>query len=198
MRRLLIATRNLHKVQEYRALLAVLPFTLTSLADAAIAEDVEETGETFEANARLKAERYRDLSGLLCLADDSGLEVDALGGEPGVHSRRWAGDGIADAERNRLLLARLSGVPDERRTGRFRCVIAIAEPGLATAVVEGRCEGRMAWAPWGGHGFGYDPLFIVPELGHTLAEVPAETKNQWSHRARAALAARPLLAERAE
>ena len=190
MRPLLIATQNLHKLEEYRALLAGLHFELRSLLDAGIDEDVEETGVTFEDNARLKAERYRDLSGLLTLADDSGLEVDALNREPGVHSRRWAGDEASDDDRNRLLLARLMGIADERRTGRFRCAIALASPDRPTSVVEGTVEGRIAHQPAGPNGFGYDPIFYVPELGRTLGEAPAEIKNSVSHRARAAAAAR--------
>jgi XTP/dITP diphosphohydrolase len=130
---------------------------------------------------------------MLTLADDSGLEVDALGGEPGVHSKRWAGE-VNDEERNRLLLERLAGVPDERRTARYRCVIALAEPGRETATVQGVCEGRIAQEPRGTNGFGYDPLFFVPELNQTFGQVEPEVKNRLSHRGRAARAARPVLA----
>lgn len=192
MRPLLVATQNRHKLEEYRSLLAGLPFELRSLHDAGIDEDVEETGATFEDNARLKAERYRDLTGLLALADDSGIEIDALGGEPGVHSKRWAGD-VSDAERNRLILQRLKDTLDEARTARFRCTIAIAEPGRPTRVVAGTVEGVVACEPRGANGFGYDPIFFVPELGQTLGEVPPEVKNGLSHRARAAADARQLL-----
>lgn len=193
MNSLLIATTSGHKLEEYRALLVGIPFELRSLRDAGIDEDVDETGETFEANARLKAEHYRDLSGLLTLADDSGIEVDALGGEPGVNSRRWAGD-VDDAERNRRLLARLADVPEDQRTARYRCVIALAEPGRDTVFVTGSCEGVIAHEPRGSGGFGYDPLFYVPELGQTLGEAPAEVKNRLSHRGRAARRAREVLA----
>ncbi|MDE3075902.1 MAG: RdgB/HAM1 family non-canonical purine NTP pyrophosphatase [Chloroflexota bacterium] len=193
---LLIATKNPHKVQEYRELLAGLRYTLRSLNDLGIEEDVEEAGDSFEANARLKAERYAELSGLLTLADDSGLEVDALGGEPGVQSRRWAGERVTDAERNQSLLERLQDVPEGRRTARFRCAIAIAEPGRPTLVVEGRCAGSIASEPRGSHGFGYDPVFFVSELGQTLGQAPAAVKNRVSHRARAARAARAALQER--
>ena len=192
MRRLVVATQNLHKLEEYRDLLAGIPFQPCSLADLHIDQDVDETGDTFEANARLKAEAYRDLTGMLCLADDSGIEVDALNREPGVRSHRWAGD-VDDAERNRRLLERIRDVPDERRSGRFRCAIALAEPGRETAVVEGRIEGRIAWEPSGSNGFGYDPLFFVPELGITLGQAAPEVKNRLSHRARAAQAAREIL-----
>jgi len=193
MRKLLVATQNRHKLEEYRSLLAGLPFELLSLHDVGIDEDVEETGGTFEENARLKAERYRELSSLLTLADDSGIEIDALGGEPGVHSRRWAGD-VDDAERNRLTLERLERVPDERRTARYRCVIAIAEPGRETRLVTGTSEGVIAHGPRGNQGFGYDPIFYVPELGQTMGEMAPEVKNGLSHRGRAAHAARELLA----
>jgi XTP/dITP diphosphohydrolase len=189
---LLIATTSPHKLEEYRALLAGIPFQLRSLRDVGIDEDVEETGTTFEANASLKAERYRDLSGLLTLADDSGIEVDALGGQPGIHSRRWAGD-VNDTERNRLLLAKLQGFPEQKRTARYRCVIAIAAPGRQTQLVSGICEGVIAPEPCGSGGFGYDPLFYVPELGQTLGQAPPEVKNSLSHRGRAAQAARELL-----
>jgi XTP/dITP diphosphohydrolase len=192
MRPLLIATQNRHKLEEYRSLLAGLPFEPRSLEELGIGEDVEETGASFEDNARLKAERYRDLSGLPSLADDSGIEIDALGGEPGVHSKRWAGD-VDDEERNRLILERMKDVPEIRRTARFRCTIAIAEAGRPTQVVVGTVEGVIAREPRGPHGFGYDPIFFVPELGQTLGEAPAQVKNSLSHRARAAQAARLLL-----
>mgnify|MGYP002403013252 CR=1 FL=1 len=192
MRPLLVATTSQHKLQEYRDLLAGLPFELRSLHDVGIDQDVEETGVTFQENARIKAETYCELSGLLTLADDSGLEVDALGGEPGIHSKRWAGD-VDDDERNRRLLARLADFPEERRTARYRCAIAISGPGRQTLVVEGTCEGRLAFEPEGSNGFGYDPLFYIPELGQTLGQAPAEVKNRLSHRSRAAHAARQLL-----
>jgi len=192
MRPLLVATTSRHKLEEYRALLAGVPFELRSLAAAGIDEDVEETGATFEENARLKAERYCQLSGLLTLADDSGLEVDALGGEPGVHSKRWAGD-VSDEHRNRLLLERLADVSHQQRTARYRCVIALAAPGRDTTTVGGACEGLIARHPRGSNGFGYDPLFYVPELNQTFGEAPPEVKNQISHRARAAAAARQVL-----
>ncbi len=195
MRPLLIATKNQHKVQEYRELLGDVPFQLKSLDDVGISEDVDETGTTFEANARLKADHYAQLSGLLTLADDSGIQIDALNGEPGVHSRRWAGD-VSDHERNLALLQRVRDVQDSGRGAHFRCAIAIAEPGRETVVVEGHCDGRLAWEPHGENGFGYDPLFFFPEFGKTLAEVPLAVKNQVSHRARAARAARAVLEER--
>ena len=197
MRPLLVATTSRHKLEEYRALLAGLPFELHSLADAGIDEDVEETGETFEDNARLKAARYCELSGMLTLADDSGIEVDALSGEPGVHSKRWAGD-VDDDERNRILLERMRGVPEELRTARYRCAIALARPGRQVVVVVGASEGRLLEAPVGTNGFGYDPLFYVPEIGQTFGEAAPAVKNVLSHRGRAAQAAKAMLANWAD
>lgn len=193
MRPLLVATTSRHKLEEYRELLAGLPFEVLALGDVGIEEDVEETGLTFEANARLKAEHYSGLSGLLTLADDSGLEVDELDGEPGINSKRWAGDDASDEDRNRLLLERLAGVPEERRTARYRCVIAVAAPGGETRTVEGSCEGLIDGGPSGCNGFGYDPLFLVPELGVTFGVAAPEIKNRLSHRGRAARAARTVL-----
>ncbi|MFI5268314.1 MAG: RdgB/HAM1 family non-canonical purine NTP pyrophosphatase [Chloroflexota bacterium] len=195
MQPLLVATTSQHKLEEYRALLAGLPFELRSLADAGIDEDIEETGATFEENARLKAERYRDLSGLLTLADDSGLEVDALNGQPGVHSKRWAGD-VSDDDRNVRLLELLADVPEAERTARYRCVIALAEPGCQTLLAEGSCEGRIAHNPVGTNGFGYDPLFFVPELDQTFGQARPKVKNRLSHRGRAVQAGRRLLENR--
>ncbi len=194
-RRLVIATTNPHKVEEFRGLLAGLPFELISLSDVGIAADVEETGTTFAENAIIKAVAYAELAGMLALADDSGLEIDAMDGAPGVYSARWAGPEVTYAARNRMLVDRLAGLPDERRGARYRCAIAVAEPpprGLV-GVVEGTLEGRIAEAPAGYGGFGYDPIFFVPEEGRTVGQMSAEEKSRISHRARAALAARPLL-----
>ncbi len=193
--RLVIATTSADKAREYRQLLANAPFALTSLSDVGVTYDVPETGQTFAENATLKARVYAELTGLLTLADDSGLEVDALDGAPGVYSKRWAGDDATDAMRNRLLLERLSGLPDVQRGARYRCAIAIAAPpprGLI-GVVEGVFEGRIAREPVGQGGFGYDPIFFVPEQGRTVGEMSAEEKDAISHRARAARAALPLL-----
>ena len=152
-----------------------------------------EDGATYADNALLKARSYAARSGLLTLADDSGLEVDALGGAPGVRSARYAGEDASDAQRCALLLRNLEGVPDEARTARFRCVIALAWPDGRTALAEGVCDGRISQALSGAHGFGYDPIFFVPEYGRTMAELPSEVKNRISHRARAARAAQELL-----
>jgi XTP/dITP diphosphohydrolase len=184
--RLLIATRNEGKLKEYEPLLAGLPVVLTYLIQEGIDHDVEETGSTFTENAVQKAEEYARISGLLTLADDSGLEVDALGGEPGIRSARYAGLDATDEDRYRLLLERMRDIPQENRSARFRCVIAVAEPGGTTHTSEGVCEGVIAVSPLGSHGFGYDPVFFMPEHGRTMAQLAAETKNRVSHRARAA------------
>jgi XTP/dITP diphosphohydrolase len=195
-RRLVLASTNPHKIAEFRALLAGAPFELLSPADLGVTVQVEETGDTFDENAILKALAYAEATGLLALADDSGLEIDALGGAPGVHSARWAGVDTSYEERFRLLEQCLAGIPDEQRTARYRCAIALAEPaprGLY-AVVSGTLEGRIARTPRGTEGFGYDPIFFLPERGKTVGELTAAEKNSISHRARAAAAAQPLLA----
>ncbi len=192
-RKLLIATRNPGKLREYRALLADLSLEIVDLDQVGIREQIPETGETFAENAIQKATTYARWSGLWTWADDSGLEVDALGGEPGVRSARYAGPNATDADRYRLLLERMADVPPGRRTARFRCVIAIATPEGRVETAEGSCEGEIALAPRGSHGFGYDPVFYLPTHGCTMAELPPEEKNRISHRARAAQAARQIL-----
>ena len=191
--KLLIATHNRGKLIEYRELLAHLPYELLTLDDVGIREDIEETGATFAENARLKAIEYAQQSGILTLADDSGLEVDALGGEPGVRSKRYAGNGVSDADRNRFLLSKLREVPRGMRSARFRCVIVIASPRGETWHADGMCAGEISFEPRGTNGFGYDPLFYFPERGATMAELPTEEKNRVSHRARAAQGALKIL-----
>jgi len=195
MLRLLLATTNKGKAAEYRYLLKGLDFELVTLDQAGISREAEENYNTFEENARSKAEFYAALSGLLTLGDDSGLEVDALGGEPGVRSSRYAGDNVSDAERVNFLLNKLSHIPQDRRRARFKCVIAIAQPGKMTQTVEGTCEGFIALEPKGDNGFGYDPVFYLPEYGKTIAELAPEIKNRISHRGQAAEKARSLLAD---
>jgi len=190
--KLLIATNNQGKLREYLALLEGLPLELTYLAKEGIHLKVEETGKSFTENAILKARTYAEASGLVTLADDSGLEVDALGGEPGIQSARYGGL-KTDEERYRLLLKRLEGVPWEKRSARFRCVIAIAFPGGEVHTFEGSCEGMINFEPRGQYGFGYDPVFYLPEYGLTMAELPPEEKNRISHRARALRKARLFL-----
>ena len=225
--KLLIATRNPGKMREYRQLLLDVPFELVSLEGLGISEEVEESGHTFEENATLKATTYGALAGLLTWADDSGLEVDALGGAPGVYSARYGekspltplyergGHAMSDLDRVELLLRNLEGVPWERRTARFRCVIAITTPpkplessaslpsseGLKSppfakgdwgdlapgvTLLVGSVAGMIQYEPVGNEGFGYDPVFYLPSYGQTMAQLPLEEKNRISHRSHAA------------
>jgi XTP/dITP diphosphohydrolase len=192
--KLLIATNNKGKVREFRDLLRGTGRVLVTLEEAGIKSTVEETGQTFEENARIKATAYARESGLLTLADDSGLEVEALGWEPGVRSARYAGEGASDGDRVKLLLANLKNIPQEKRAARFRCVIAIATPQGEAALCEGECRGDITFEPRGNNGFGYDPVFLFPELGKTMAELPPQVKGQISHRARAAQKVPAILA----
>lgn len=198
MSKLLIATNNRGKLREFKELLKGLPFELVGLAEVGITTVVEETGQTMRANARLKAKTLSARTGLLTLADDSGLEVDALGGAPGVLSSRYAGENATDAERVDYLLSKLKDVPWEKRTARFRCVIAITIPEGRVIFRSATCEGHIAFEPRGEHGFGYDPVFYFPRFGKTLAELPPEVKNRVSHRGKAARKARKVLEELAE
>jgi XTP/dITP diphosphohydrolase len=191
--RLLLATSSRKKLDELEAILAGLPMTLVTPRDVGLDLDVEETGETFRDNAVLKAERYAQEGGLPALADDSGLEIDALDGAPGVRSARYAGPGATDADRIALVLTRLADTPEPRRTARFRCVMALATPEGLVGTVEGTCEGRIAPAPRGAGGFGYDPVFLLPDLGRTMAELTPDEKHAVSHRGRAGRAARDLI-----
>ena len=193
MRALLLATTNYHKLDEFYTIFSDLPLTLQSLREVLIDTDVEETGLTFAENAALKARFYAQASGMLSLADDSGLEIDALGGAPGVYSARFAGRDTSYEERFRLILEQMRGLTGEQRKARFRCAIALAEPGGYCRIVEGMIEGIVADSPRGAHGFGYDPIFLLPELGRTFAELTSEQKNRISHRGRAAQFARVLL-----
>lgn len=193
MPKLLLATKNQAKAREYLLLLHGMPFELTTPAEEGIEIEVDETGKTMEENATLKATAYASQSKLLTLADDSGLEVDALGGEPGPLSARYAGAHASDRERIDRLLARLEGIPWERRTARFKCVIAIASPGGRVELCQGECQGILALSPKGEGGFGYDPIFYLPELGKTMAQLSIEEKNEVSHRGKAARRARQLL-----
>jgi len=199
--RLVVATRSAHKLAELRTLLDVPHAELVSLDDLGVEGDVDETGATFEANAALKARHAARVTGLAALADDSGLEVDALGGGPGVRTRRYAGERATDAENNAKLLAALDGLPPGRRGARYVCVLALARPddagprgGIPVTLVRGTCRGRIATAPRGSGGFGYDPIFLLAE-GMTAAELPAEEKDRRSHRGRAVEAASPRLSE---
>ena len=195
-RTLLIATRNAGKLRELADLLAVTPFDLVSLVDVGIDDEVEETGETFEQNAALKAETYSRLSGLPTLADDSGLEVDALEGEPGVRSARYAGPNASDDDRIAFLIGKLDNVPEDTWSARFRCVVAVAWLDQPTQLYPGACEGMIVRQARGDSGFGYDPVFYVPMLGKTMAELTSEEKNRISHRSVAARKASEALGDR--
>jgi len=192
--KLLIATKNMGKVREYRELLADLPFDVVSLADVGVDADVAETGETFAENALLKARAYARLSGLLTWADEGGLAVDALAGWSGVHPARHAGPDATDADRIAILLARLADVPSEERGAAFHCVVAIARPDGRAWTTEGMCPGVIIDEPAGSGGFGYDPVFFVPKLGKTFAQLTSAEKNAISHRGIAARKAAKLLA----
>lgn len=194
--RLLIATKNPAKVREYSRLLQGIPYEIVTLAEEGIYQVVDETGETLEENATLKAKSYACQSNLLTLADDSGLEVDALGGEPGVLSARFAGEGASDNERIDYLLAKLTGIPWEERTARFRCIIAIASPQGEVELCQGECRGIIAFEPKGENGFGYDPIFYLHRLEKTMAELTMDEKNEVSHRGQAVRKACRVLEQR--
>jgi len=189
---LVLATRNWDKVREMREVLAGCGWEILSLEDFPEAPEVVEDGATVAANAIKKAVTIARHTGLVALADDTALEVDALGGAPGVCSSRYAGPGATYADNVRKLLRDLDGVPEERRTARFRCVIAIAAERVET--VEGVCEGLITAAPRGTNGFGYDPVFLVPSMGKTFAEMSSEQKHSVSHRGQALRKAKELLA----
>lgn len=191
--RLVLATLNRAKGRELLELLGDVPWDVVLLADTPGATLPEETGTTYADNALIKARAGVRATGATALADDSGIEVDALDGGPGLYSARWGGHGLDDAGRNALMLERLRGVPAARRTARYRCVIAVIDPGGRERVVEGACEGLIAEAPRGDGGFGYDPVFFFPPFDATFGEVSAERKHGVSHRGIAARAARALL-----
>jgi len=193
--RLLIATNNAGKLAEYEVLLVGCGWELVSPAELGIRLSVEEDGVDYAENARMKAEAFARAAGLLTLADDSGLEVDALGGRPGLLSARYAGPSQTDEEGIELVLAKLRDVPPERRGARFRCVIALAGSKGDVRFVEGECPGVITNEPRGSNGFGYDPIFYLPELGRTMAELTPEEKNAISHRAQAGKKACALLKE---
>jgi XTP/dITP diphosphohydrolase len=193
MSKLLLATNNKGKVREYQSLLKGVPFELVTPAEQGINMEVEETGSTFEENARLKALAFARVSGLLTLADDSGLAVDALKGEPGIRSSRYAGEGATDADRVKFLLAKLEHIAPGKRTAHFICVIALAFPDGQIEICSGKCDGLIISEPRGENGFGYDPIFFFPALKKTMAELSTEIKNQVSHRARAAREAAKVL-----
>jgi XTP/dITP diphosphohydrolase len=180
-----LATRNAGKLREIQAILAPLGLKILSLQDFLEIPEIIEDGQTFEENAVKKASAVARRTGRIAIADDSGLAVDALQGRPGVFSSRYAGEKATDADRYRKLLKEMAGIPQGKRGAAFICAIAVASPEGKTETVEGQCHGEIAVAPQGSHGFGYDPIFYLPELGKTMAEVEPEMKNRISHRAQA-------------
>lgn len=196
MQKLLIATNNAHKLDEYKEIFANLPIELTHLSREGIVLDPEETGTTFEENAIIKAKAFAQVTDLPVLADDSGLEIDALGGEPGVYSARYGHTPKHDhAGRYRLVLNKLAQkqVPPNKRTARFKCIIALAHKEQLIGTVEGAIEGFITHEPQGVGGFGYDPIFFTPEFNQTMAQLTPAQKHSISHRGRAARAAIPLI-----
>jgi XTP/dITP diphosphohydrolase len=190
---ILLASNNPHKLEEFRHILGG-DYTVISPADHGLVLDVEETGQTFRENAILKAEAGARLARMLTIADDSGLEIDALGGEPGVLSARYGGPGKGDADRVALVLERLCGVPPAERTARFVAAIAVAAPGTPARTVEARVEGTITESRRGSGSFGYDPIFLYPRAGKSFAEMNAAEKSEVSHRGLALGKARELLA----
>jgi XTP/dITP diphosphohydrolase len=190
---LVLATRNRHKGEELAALLGDLGVTIRTLDEFPDAPDVVEDGDTCEANAVKKARVIAEFTGVPSVADDTGLEVDALDGRPGVYAARYAGEHATYEDNCRKLLQQLQGVPHEQRTARFITVAAIALPSDGVQVTTGQLQGMIAETPAGSQGFGYDPVFFIPELGKTLAELSSEEKNHISHRAKAFAQARKLL-----
>jgi XTP/dITP diphosphohydrolase len=193
--KILLATQNLGKVKELQELLRGEEIEVISLRDISNWEDVEETGETFAENAALKARVAAKRTGLVSLADDSGLEVDALQGAPGVYSARYAGEPKDDDRNNEKLLSELEGIPDEKRTARFRCALVVATPAGEEFLTQGTVEGCILNERRGKEGFGYDPLFFMPDFGRTMAELNVNQKNKLSHRAQAFQKAIPILKE---
>ena len=181
--KMILATKNKGKIKEFKALVQGLPIELLSLEDIPDLPEVEEDGCSFQENALKKACAIAKYTGLTAIADDSGLEVDALNGAPGIHSARYAGDKATDQENIQKLLTALKSVPFEKRTARFRCVIVVCTHTNKTITAEGTCEGIIATEPHGSHGFGYDPVFLIDRMGYTMAEVEPEIKNRISHRA---------------
>ncbi|GAB6173178.1 XTP/dITP diphosphatase [Paradesulfitobacterium aromaticivorans] len=191
--KVLLATQNSGKVRELVELLADEEIEVLSLKDVPAWQEVEETGATFAENAAIKARAGVELTGLITLADDSGLEVDALNGAPGVYSARFAGEPKDDERNNDKLLALMENVPDEQRTGRFRCALVVATPQGDEYLTEGTVEGKILRQGRGTEGFGYDPLFFIPDFGRTMAELSLTQKNKLSHRAQAFRKVVPIL-----
>lgn len=198
-RKIIFATGNENKMKEIRMILSDLGMPILSMKEAGISVDVVEDGTTFEENALIKATQIaKEVENSIVLADDSGLEIDYLNKEPGIYSARYAGENTSYDIKNNLLLERLAGVPDEKRTARFVCAIAAAFPDGTTEVVRGTIEGRIGYEIAGDNGFGYDPIFYVPEYGCTTAEMNPETKNKLSHRGNALRTMRLIMEKKYE
>ncbi|MBB6213966.1 XTP/dITP diphosphohydrolase [Anaerosolibacter carboniphilus] len=186
MLNMVIASKNKHKLEEIKDILGELPLVVQSMDEVGLSHlEVVEDGETFEENSMKKAKEIMALTGRIAIADDSGLEVDALNNQPGVYSARFSGEGATDQKNNVKLLKMMEDIPFEKRTARFVSVISVAFPSGKEIVVRGECEGIIGFEEKGSHGFGYDPLFIVPEYNRTFSELGAEIKNKISHRAKA-------------
>ena len=193
MKRLIFATGNENKMVEIREILGDLPLEILSMKQAGIRADIEENGTSFEENALIKAREVCRLAGEMVLADDSGLEIDYLNGEPGIYSARYMGENTSYRVKNKNLMERLEGVPNEKRTARFVCAIAAVFPDGKELVVRGTVEGIIGYEERGENGFGYDPIFYLPERGLTTAELPPEEKNSISHRGNALRKMKELL-----
>lgn len=196
MDKIIFATSNPGKMSEIREIMQDLGVEILSMKEAGIEADIVEDGKTFEENALIKARTIRDLTGCLVLADDSGLEVDALNGEPGIYSARYMGEDTSYDLKNANIIERLSGMKDRGRSARFVCVIAAAFPDGTEETRQGTIEGRIAYEPAGENGFGYDPIFYVPEYGCTTAQLSAEQKNEISHRGKALRAIKEVIRQR--
>lgn len=193
MKRILFATGNEGKMKEIRKILADLPVQVISMKEAGIQANIVEDGKTFAENAVIKAKAIMQMSGEIVLADDSGLEIDYLNKEPGIYSARYMGEDTSYRIKNANLIDRLEGVPDEKRTARFVCAIAAAFPDGTVEITEGVIEGRIGYEEKGQNGFGYDPIFYLPEYGCTTAELSEEQKNEISHRGRALTSMKAIL-----
>ncbi len=185
MKKLIVATRNKGKLKEIKEIMRDFPFEVISMEAVGLNDDIEENGSTFEENAMIKAREVSGLTGEMVMADDSGLEVDYLNGAPGIYSARFAGPGASDKDKNMKLLGLLEGVPFEKRRARFVCAIAVVFPDGRSFVVRGVCEGIIGYEEKGENGFGYDPLFFVPEFNMTSAEMEPDEKHKISHRGKA-------------
>lgn len=193
MKRMIFATGNENKMKEIREILGALPLEILSMKEAGVSADIVEDGKTFEENALIKARAICKLAGEMVLADDSGLEIDYLNKEPGIYSARYMGEDTSYHIKNKSLIDRLEGVPDEKRTARFVCAIAAVFPDGKELVVRGTVEGIIGYEEKGENGFGYDPIFYLPERGCTTAELPPEEKNSISHRGNALRLMKDLL-----